>query len=222
MAWSRWFGLDPKDEARLQSRMESLKGPARETARWIMEDEDRWGRLCWMADHYANAEPLMENWKDAEGQWKRVQETAQALNQALESLGDLAYAIRNDAGVRSPGLWERVSGNLHAVPGQAFAPSVHDLEWFAKVAAEECERMKVQCNGARREDDHGELASLFHHLFDLLEVPKRPQAHAQRIAAIIHGWSFPKDAARAQDNPRFGERAMKRMKAIRAGTQTLR
>lgn len=214
--------MNANEEARLRGMLETPEGPAGETARWIMEDEDRWSRLCWMADHYANAEPLMENWKDAEGQWKRVQEAAQALNQALESLGDLACAIRLDAGVRSPGLWKRVSVNLHPVPGQAFAPSVHDLERFAKVAAEECERMKVQCNGARREDDHGELAFLFHQLFDLLEVPKRPQAHAQRIAAIIHGWSFPKEVARAQGNPRFGERAMKRVKALRAGTQTLR
>jgi len=187
MARSRWFGLDPKDESRLQSRMESLEDPAGETARWIMEDEDRWGRLCWLADHYANAEPLMENWKDAEGQWKRVQEAAQALNQALESLGDLACAIRLDAGVRSPGLWKRVSGNLHPVPGQAFAPSVHDLERFAKVAAEECERMKVQCNGARREDDHGELAFLFHQLFDPLEVPKPPKDHLPPYRTMLSG-----------------------------------
>lgn len=214
----RWVRLDEKATVRLRGMLEKLTGPAGGTARWILEDGERWSLLCGIADLYANTEPLIENWKVAEGQWRAVQEAAQALNGALESLGNLACAIRLDAGVRSPGLWESVSGFLHPVPGAAFAPPVHDLEWFAGVAVEECERMKAKCNGARMEDESGELAFLIHQLFDLLEVPVRPKIHARRIAAVIHAWATGDKAA--LENQRFGERAVKRVQALRKGTQT--
>jgi len=216
---AQWIApLDEKAQDRLRGMLAKLTGPAGKTVRWLTEDADRWGRLCWIAQHYSMAEPLGENWKDAEGQWRAVHDAAQALNTALENLGHLACAIRLDAGARSPGFWESVSGYLHPVPGAAFAAPVHDLEWFAKVAVEECERMKVQCNGARREDDRGELAFLIHQIFDLLEVPERPQAHAQRVAAVIHAWATGDKSGLG--NPRFGERAIKGVRAFRKGTQT--
>lgn len=230
MVRARWQYLDPKDEARLKGMLEKLTGKPGETARWILEDEGRWDLLKGIAEHYLNAEPLGETWADAERQWNAVKEAAHDLSTALKSLGDMASAIRLDAAARTPGLWESVQGYLHPVPGEAFAPPVHDLEWFAKVAVEECQRMKVECNGARRWDDSGDLAFLIHQIWNLLEGRKGAQSHARRIAAVIHAWDLAlarlragkpeEDAQALWEDPRFGERAVKRVKAHRKGART--
>jgi hypothetical protein len=59
---------------------------------------------------------------------------------------------------------------------------------------------------------------MIHQLWDLLEVPVRPKAHARRIAAVIHTWATGEKAA--LEDSRFGERAIKRVRAVRKGTRT--
>lgn len=245
---AQWLAVpDEKAQARLRGMrgmLAELTGPAGKTARWILEDESRWGRLCWIAQRYAETEPLTGGWKGAQEQWQDVLESARMLNDSLARLGESALTVRQWEKVRAIGQWETVAPWLHPVPGEAFAPPVHDLEWFAKVAVEECERMKVECNGARARDQNIGQAFMFAQLFDLLEIPaKRPHAHAQRFGAVIHAWTFLEKARMSEEKKgenrlkamkkevekalkdgewkkRFGEAALKEVIATRKGTGT--
>lgn len=202
-------GLNEQEQTKLREALLKLKGPARKSAEWAIRE--RWGPLCEIADFYARDEPLGETWRDAERQWKRVEKSAHELNEAVKALGELALAAPQN--FQGPvGQAEEVEPFIHQPSGSAFIPLVHDLEWYAKAAVKASQAMKAQCNGAQRDSENGQLAFLIHRLFGLLQVPNRPQAHIQRIAAAIHGWAFPKDLERALMDPRFGERALNRVR----------
>lgn len=189
---AQWIApLDEKSQARLRGMLAKLTGPAGKTARWIMEDKGRWARLCGIADLYANDEPMTENWKDAGGQWRAVHDAAQALNEALAGLGELASNVRQFEKVRAIGQWKTVAPWLHPVPGEAFAPPVHDLEWFAKVAAEEC-KAQADAHGAGRGTDGDLVPFLLRQVCDLIEYPRRGALHARRIALVLHVWATEK------------------------------
>ena len=205
-----------EDQDRLRKMLGGMIGQPGISAQWVMKE--RWERLCWVADYYA--QPLvLETWKDAEAQWKAVETAARKLHGSLEALGILACAARLDAALAAPSVWLAVRNEIPGAPGADFYSRPKDIEEFAKQAKNVCAERKEAHNGAKRRDDSGARTVLVQNLVDLLEVPARPKSHAQRIAEVIRVWAqratgteinAMKRTMAKGEKLRFGEHALKR------------
>ena len=197
--------LEDQEQARLREALGRVLGNAAETVQRAMAEH--WERLCWIAWQYGQ-EPDQENWKDAEAQWVKVADVVMSLHEALGDLGALACAIRGNVAVENAAEYQAVKDLLPGAPGAVPCGMIFTLEGFARRAARKAEEMKTQCAGARRGDDSGQRVALMSGLEQLLNCPK---AHVRLIAAAIDAWQRRERPGGGELDPRFGERAQKRI-----------